>query len=577
MQPHIQSLFKGKNLIPGTPLIRRAFKLFSVTEKIIFLGLIFIMSVSALILTYRANAAFLVDTAGRGGSFTEGIVGTPRFVNPILAVSDADKDISALVFSGLMRAAASGEYINDLADSLEISSDGLSYTVAIKENAIFHDGKPVTSEDVLFTIDKIRDVAIKSPRRANWEGVLVEKTDERTVVFTLRQPYAPFLDNLTLGILPRHVWEEVDAQEFPFSQHNIEAVGSGPYRVVKVLRNSGGLPQAYELRSFEDFALGRPFINKINIRFYSSESRAIGALLSKEVESLGGVSPEAANLLEERGLKLNTFSLPRVFAVFFNQNNADIFTETSVRRALALSAPRDAIASEVLKGFAVKIDSPVPKESTDTRSDSERLEEARAILERAGWRMNEETGLVEKGSGDSRQTISFSISTAGTPELSSAASLAAQSWNTLGMDVRVAQYESNDLQQNIIRERSYQALLFGEVVGRDRDLFPFWHSSQRNDPGLNVAMYASITADRLLDDLRKKSDTVEHENALRALLEEISDDVPAAFLYSPQYVYVTPPKIRQLASGELGHASDRFGNVYEWYIESERVWKIFAK
>jgi len=566
--------------LPGAVNARRAYKLFSATEKIVFLTLTIIMAVSALIITIKVNDNYLVSVPSRGGSLVEGIVGTPRFINPVLAVTDADKDIAILVYAGLLRATPDGSYENLLAESVDISPDGKTYFVHIKNNAVFHDNKPVTADDVIFTIDRIKDPLIKSPLRGNWEGVTTEKMDNLSVAFHLKAPYAPFLENLTVGILPKHIWEKVSTDEFPWSDLNLNAVGAGPYKVVGVKRDSSGIPSSVDLSAFKDFEGGEPYITDIKSIFYNNESKAMSAIISNEIDSLGGISPENAATLSKRGFNLVTATLPRVFGLFWNQNQNKIFSDKNVRAALSLGAPREDVVSESLKGFAEAVDGPLSSSLATGDSYDDRMDKASKFLDSASYKVASTTGLRVKTTGKGKTLVStplrFSIATADAPDLVSAAHLLADSYRKLGFDVTVNVYESGDLQQNIIRERKYDALLFGEVIGREQDLFPFWHSSERFDPGLNIALYANSKVDKLLDTLRKTSDTSKQQDTLDSLLKEFDGDIPAAFLYAPKYVYAIPSKVERVELKTVNHGSERFLNIQNWYTETDNVWKIFV-
>lgn len=566
--------------LPGLMGIRHAYKLFSITERTIFMGLAVVMFLSALLLGLKVNSEFLVEIPAVGGTIDEGIVGTPRFINPVLAISDADKDMTALVYAGLVTPEKNNEYKNLLAESVDISPDGKTYFVHIKQSAEFHDKKPVTADDVLFTISKIKDPAIKSPRKANWEGVEVEKIDNLTINFHLKSPYAPFMENLTVGILPKHLWEKVPAEEFPWSDLNLNAVGAGPYRVLGVSRDSGGIPSNIELTSFDKFVLGKPYITNINASFFSNESKAVSALISNDIESLGGISPENAGVLKNRGFRIETATLPRVFALFFNQNKNKILADKNIRKALSLAIPKEEIVSDSLKGFAVPINGPVPIETVGGDPFEKRLMLAGEILDKLGYKMSSTTNLRIKTTGKGKTLtstgIKFAISTADTPDLISVAHALESAYKKLGIEVSINIFEQGDLQQNIIRERKYEALLFGEVIGRNVDLFPFWHSSERFDPGLNIALYANSKVDKLLDNLRKESNTSKQQDILDSLLSEFNADYPAAFIYAPKYIYVVPKGLKKVLLNTLNIGSERFLGVSTWYKETNSVWKIFT-
>ncbi|KKW11322.1 MAG: hypothetical protein UY50_C0016G0014 [Parcubacteria group bacterium GW2011_GWA2_49_9] len=549
-----------------------------------FLGILLVTSAGSLL--YKLNALFLTEIPAPGGELREGIIGSPRFVNPLLSLSDADRDLTTLIYSGLLRPTPSGKLVPDLAESYEIAEDGMSYTFRLRADATFHDGKTVTADDVVFTILKAGDPILKSPKRANWEGVKVEKKDDRTIVLTLKQPYAPFLENATLGILPKHLWKDAGSEQFPFSPLNLDAVGSGPYKVEKIKRNTSGTPLSFELSAFKEYAQGAPYIQRIIISFYQSEKDLLAALAGGEIESVNTVTPQAAKDLETQGLRIERTPLPRVFGVFFNQNQAPILAEKAVRQALLLATDKQKIVDTVLSSYGVPISSPIPplileQDTLEATSTAVRLAQANAILDKAKWVRNEQTGMRErtKGKGKEAQTqaLSFSLTTGDIPELRESAELLKEMWKAIGVDVRVQIFESGDLNQNIIRPRKFDALLFGEIIGRDLDLFAFWHSSQRNDPGLNIAMYTNSKVDKLLEEARKTTDEEKRIGNYQSAIATISADAPAVFLYSPEFIYVLPKNVKGFTLNRTTIPSERFLDIEHWYVNTEKVWNIFAK
>ncbi|MCC2630610.1 MAG: family 5 extracellular solute-binding protein peptide/nickel transport system substrate-binding, partial [Candidatus Paceibacter sp.] len=219
----------------------------SLTGKVIFYFFLAVFIGSALSLLWHINNFFIVEVPHTGGAFTEGVIGLPRFINPVLAITDSDKDLSTLVYAGLMRQASNGELVPDLAESFNISPDGKTYTFVLKPKVIFSDGSPITADDIIYTIQQIQNPEIKSPKHANWNGVATEKIDDRTIQFTLQQAYGPFIENMTLGILPKHLWQSTTAVSFPLSDLNANPIGQGPYKVKAIHKSSNGIPSEYEL------------------------------------------------------------------------------------------------------------------------------------------------------------------------------------------------------------------------------------------------------------------------------------------------------------------------------------------
>ncbi len=558
--------------------IRSLISSFSITEKILFACISIICVISGLVLLYTLNKSFLVEVPDYGGSITEGIVGSPRFINPILAISDADRDLTSLVYSGLMKATSDGGLHPDLAEEYSISEDGLTYTFILKKTAVFHDGTPVTADDIEFTVQKAQDAFLKSPRRSNWDGVKVEKIDEHTVRFVLKQAYSPFIQNTTLGILPKHIWKNVDTESFPFSTFNTKPVGSGPYSVDSFATNASGLPTTYTLHSFKKYSLGRPYIDTLVLKFYTNEKNLLDGFENGDIESVNSISPQNVALLSTNNSRTITQPLPRVFGVFFNQNENPVLVNKEVRVALDRVLDKNQIIQEVLVGYGQALNGPLHTNTTDPTETTpeERLSDARAILEKAGWVFNDQ-GVYEKKTGKDTEILSFSISTSDAPELKALAQNIQTRWQQLGARVEVKIFEVGDLNQNIIRPRKYDSLLFGEVLGRDLDVYPFWHSSQRSDPGLNIALYANPKTDKLLEDYRKTTDDAVKKKYLSSFETEIKDDTPAVFLYAPYFIYITPTRVKNITLGQLTISGERFLNVHEWYINTNDVWKFFIK
>lgn len=547
-------------------------------EKVLVGGLMGLVIISTLTLLWNINTRITTLIPRAGGSLTEGLIGSPRFINPLLAQSDTDRDLVALIYSGLMRPSGDGTLIPDLAKRYEISDDGMEYSFILRDDARFHDGTPVTADDVVFTVNMAQDSALKSPKRADWDGVTVEKISEREVRFTLSRPYAPFLENTTLGILPKHLWHDVSVQEFPFSSFNTTPVGSGPYVMDDINYNKSGIPTLYTLSAFSDFTLGEPFIQTLKIRFYPNEAELKDAWTSGAIESVGSVSTSFyQDVLDSGHDSLLNASFPRIFAVFFNQNNNHAFLDASAREALNVAIDKQALIGAVLNGHGSVIDSPIPPHmvsGVSVKDDSptiDRTERARTILEEGGWEWSDVDANWKKDD----VILTFSLKTANTPELKQVAQILADTWEKVGVPVTLNFFEAGDLNQNVIRPRDYEALLFGEVVGRSLDLFAFWHSSQKDDPGLNIAMYTNATADTLLKKARETHDKETRDTYYADFVDEIRDDVPAVFLYTPDFLYILPQNIAGVDMGLVNNPSERFANVYAWHEYTQRVWNFF--
>jgi peptide/nickel transport system substrate-binding protein len=574
--------------LPKKHEIELAFFSFNKKEFSLFaiFGLVLLFSTLAILQTI--NTSFMTSVPMHGGSISEGIVGTPRFVNPILGFSDADRDVISLVYSGLMRKTPEGLIIPDLAEKYEVTPDGLEYTFTLKEGIVFHDDTPITTDDIVYTINTIKDPITKSPRKSNWDGINVVKIDDRNIKFVLNQPYATFLQNTTLGIVPVKLWAGSPVE---LNDLNTKPIGSGPYMIDKVTRQSAGTITEYDLTQFKKFSLGKPYIKDIVLKFYPNEEDMVLALEQKKVDQISSLTPLNAEILKEKGYNVVSSILPRVFGFFFNQNQNQIFTDKKIIEAIDKAIDKDQIVREVLGGYGVVIDNPIPPNilsysklnnpNTEVLTKEERLAQAASILAKDGWTKNED-GFLQKTTTDAKKkkttsTLDFSISTGNAPELAKSAELIKQDLAELGMNVEVKTFEVGNLNQSVIRPRKYDTLLFGQIINHESDLFAFWHSSQRKDPGLNVAMYTNATVDKVLEDAFVTADEEQRVKKYTQFESEIKKDMPAVFLYSPSFIYVVSKELKGLAMDKIVSPKDRFSNIYLWYTDTDNVWKIFAE
>jgi peptide/nickel transport system substrate-binding protein len=564
--------------------LTRALEAFDPLERLIFIVALAISAVAVLLLVQRINEHFLVSVPATGGTLNEGVVGTPRYVNPLLAASDADRDLSALVYRGLMKTDANGDLVPDLAKSYTVSPDGLTYTFILK-GATFQDGTPLTSDDVLFTVTSAQNATLKSAERVAWLGVLAKAPDAQTVTFTLKQPFAPFLASTTLGIMPKHIWSTIPYENWSYSGYDgKDAIGNGLYKVRSVAQNSSGIPTYYELTAVKTSDGLSPRITTVRIHFYASEDTMIAAYKAGDIDTMGGIDPANAAALKMSGARIMTAELPRVFGLFFNQSQAKIFASVSVRKAVALAVNKDKVVDSVLYGYGTADTSPIPASSrlmttavnTTSGKNTGNKATAKAMLENAGWQLGAD-GIYVKGSGKDRERLSFEIATNDTPELTEAVDSMIQDLQAAGIEATRKTYETGSLNQDIIRPRKFQALFFGEVITSQSDLYAFWHSSERTSPGLNISGYANSKADKLLEQGLATLDKVKEDDIYGSFVSEITNDTPAVFVYSPSYIYVARSGQDGITLGHVEKPEDRFATIADWYMATDKVWKVFVK
>lgn len=572
--------------LPKKDQINSVFQTFSKKERVVFVLLLITLLISTLSILESLNKSLMVSIPLHGGSISEGIIGTPRFINPILANSPTDLDLVSLIYSGLMRKNPDGTLSPDLAEKYEVSKDGLVYTFTLKDKVYFQDGNPVTVDDIVFTINEIKDPVIKSLRRIDWEGINATKIDEKTIEFSLKKPYPSFLENLTLGIMPQYLWNNSSIE---LNNANTSPIGSGPYLIKNVIRESSGVINSYELESFKKFTLGEPHIKKVNLHFYLNEADLVRALEDGAVDQISSITPLNADILKERNYQIESSVLPRVFGLFFNQNKNHLFTNKVITRAINQAIDKDRIVQEVLFGYGTTIDKPIPPNMIAYQTLSKKIDSSREIilqniqnsLAKDGW-LKGPDGFLQKTTTDKNKkktstTLQFSISTGNAEELIKTAEMIKQDLLKIGIKVDIKTFEIGNLNQSVIRPRDYDSLLFGQIINHESDLFAFWHSTQRKDPGLNIAMYTNTKVDKILEDASVTTNEQARVKKYAQFEDEIRKDIPAIFLYSPNFIYVISKNLKGFSANNIISPRDRFSNIYSWYTETENVWKIFTK
>mgnify|MGYP001597602759 CR=1 FL=1 len=550
------------------------------TEREINLILIWIgVSAAALFFLGGYDYIFLrVPAPDEGGSYTEGIVGEPRYLNPaVSSANEVDRVITTLIFSGLVKHDEFGEIIPDLAESYEIKDGGKTYEFTLRENLMWPDNAPLTSDDVIFTINLIKDAKFQSPLRNTWQGVKAEKIDDRKLVLKLSVEYEPFLENATIGIMPKHIWEKVLPQNFLLTQLNVKPIGFGQYQLKKITKSAAGKIKSMEF-SPNDKYYEKANISRIILRFYETQNDLISAFKRREVDGFSLNSPLEKDIVKSRNVKFYDVKLPRYFGVFFNQEKSKPLSDIAVRKALALSTDKKKIVEEILKNEAEIQIGPFPHGLLDINPPSVAYEfdpsKALEALDKAGWKSGDGGIREKKLKGEKNSTkLEFTLTTTDWPELTQVASVMKSDWEKIGAKINLDIVPVSAVQTQTIRPRQYEALLFGEVLTLNPDPFSFWHSTQRKDPGLNLSVYSNQKVDGLLETARQTDDpdakTAKYEEFQKIIMSEL----PAIFIYSPNYIYALPPKIKGMNTQAINTPSQRFENINKWYTATKRVRK----
>lgn len=568
------SWFKNLKYIPKT---------LSKLEKILILILSLIILGSLIYLSIVAYPKYIQKKPAYGGDYTEGVVGQPQFLNPILApASDSDSDITNLIYSSLLTYDKRQELVTDLANNYEISEDQKNYTFYIKQGIRWHDGEEVTADDIVFTVQMIKNPEYQSPLRTSFSGVAIEKVDDYTVKFTLTgDTFSPFLkENTTFGILPQHIWQKVPSKNITLSDYNLEPIGSGPYRFKEYKKDKKtSFINSYSLVAFDDYFDKKPYIDEINFRFYEDYSKLISAYNKKEVQGISYIPKEEKDNIK-KDINQYLLKLPRYYAIFFNEAQNEILADKDVRKALAYALDRERIINEAIAGEGMLIDTPIPEGFLGHNPEVEKYnfdtEKAASILEEAGWEYpevdseNNEENNIRK---NDEEELEITLTYASQSEFNSIAQIISENWQQLGVKVNIQEIDSTMLQSEYIRPRNYEALIYGQLISHDPDPYPFWHSSQREDPGLNLTSFKNVSANNLLEEARKTSNEEERIKKYLHFQNIVADEVPAIFLYSPTYLYGINKKMKGIELEYITVPSDRFADIRNWYIKIDHYWK----
>ena len=547
-------------------------------EKKIFwsaIAIIFTSVIGYAINWYFANTMIVPK---EGGIIREGYIGQPTTLNPIFAANEIDQGLCNLVYSSLLKNDGKGGVALDLADSYEKSEDGRHWVVKLRKDVFWHDGTPFTADDVIFTISTIQNSETNSPYRLAWQAVTVTKISDYTLVFDLKNPYAFFEENLKQKIIPKHIFGDIPLTNIKdLSQYNFEPIGTGPFMYEKFDADKKGYINYYTFIANPKYYNGRPYINNYVVKFYKSESEMIRAFNYHQLDLVNFLSAETISKID-RSYKLYSYILPQYFAVFLNGNISKVLADRNVRYALNYAIDRQTIIKEVFNDLAEPVEGPLLKwmRAYDSNLDYEySVEKAKAILEKDGWQDSDVDGILEKSlnNGETPTPLKFTLITPSSNFLIKTASLLKKYWKEIGADVEIKIVDAKELQENYLTTRLYDALIYGNIINLNPDLFPFWHSSQKFYPGLNLALYENGAVDKLLENIRLSSDRNSSDKDLAKVYSFIISDAPAVFLYNPKIFLIATPSLHIENLVRVNSSQERYFNVYQWYLKTKRVVK----
>lgn len=530
------------------------------------LGVLILLCLSVLI--YFNVIKNLIDVPKDGGEFTEGVIGSPLYLNPLLAYTDVDIDLTRLIFSGLLKYNEKLELVPDLAEKYEISPDQKTYTFYLKKNVKWHDNENLTASDVVFTFNNILDPDYKSPLFRTFSSVTAEKLDDYTVKFTLKEPYAAFLNLLTVGIIPQHLWYDIPAINAKLATLNQKPIGSGPFKFKSLIKEKTGIIKAYTLEKNKNYYSKIPYLNKIIFKFFPDYESAVNALINKNIDNISFLPKENLKKISKRELNIYNLPLSQYTALFFNQKNNKLLEDKKIREALTYAIDKNKILEDVLQNQGQKIDGPILPGFLGYNQNLTIYEynpqKAIELLINAGWTLSGE--IFKKKD----EELKISLTAVEQAENIKVANLLKEFWTSIGVNVDLQLIPADRMEKEIIDPRNYQALLYGEIIGYESDLYSFWHSSQKEAPGVNLANYVNRKADQLLEEARLTNDPAIRSQKYQEFQNILIADLPAIFLYSPSYTYPVNKKIKGLNVQRIALPADRLSNIENWYIKTKK-------
>ncbi|NPV09148.1 MAG: peptide ABC transporter substrate-binding protein [Anaerolineae bacterium] len=524
------------------------------------------------VLLQSAGAYDTVLVAASGGTYVEAVTGSPRYLNPVLSQGNrVDADISSLVFSGLTRLDECGNVLPDLAQSWEVSDDGLSYTFRLREDAFWHDGVPVVAGDVAFTIGVIQSPEFPGlPLLARlWSDVRVEVMSDRVVRFWLPEPYAPFLSYTNLGILPSHLLRGVPVAELTRVPFNRLPVGSGPFEVVE-----SDLTHVLLVKNPDHYSQEHPYLDGIEFRFYRDLGEALRAHERGEVMGIADITPEyLPEVAANQSLSLYSAPLARLVLILVNlkSSGATYLGEESLRQALMYGLDRADLVNRVLEGHALVAHAPFSACSWALDPNGPTVgydpQRARHLLDDLGWVDADGDGVREKEG----RPLAVQLLVTDDRRAVAVAREVVRQWSAIGVESSVIPLPFNDLVDGYLQTHQFDCALVELSLGGDPDPYVLWHSSQLEEGGQNYSAFVNREADGLLEAARRNWDLAIRKELYHRFQAIFAQQLPALPLYYPVYTYAVDKEVRGVELGPMVEPSDRFRSISNWFVNYRKV------
>ena len=514
------------------------------------------------------------DGAKSGGVYVEGVIGNISTLNPLLAASEPEQAVSRLLFSSLYNYDVTGALHTDLAESMTVKDDKV-YTIKLR-NAVWHDGKKLTAEDVVYTINLIKNPQVRSPLRVNWLDISARAIDDSTVEFMLPAVYAGFSHALTFPVIPKHILQSVSPSSMREADFSGNPVGSGPFAVKRV--------QTSESTSSTDVVRMEPntkyygavsTLSRLELRAYGNESLLVKAVNSGEVSAASGLSLSAADNIKSKQYSTKHWLLNKGVYLLMN-NRSQTLQDARVRQALRYATDTSSIRATVGDNVA-RLDTPILQSQIAQKlpaAPDYSLDKAKALLKEAGWTYNQ-----GQWKGKDGRPLAVAVTTSsGRDEYKKIVDALKQQWSKLGVDVQLREIDTSSTTtsfvQSVLQPRDYDALLYELELGADPDVFAYWHSSQASASGYNFANYSNRTVDNDLVGGRSRTNSALRAAKYIQFVNQWLNDAPAIGLYQSvgSYVLNNGASIVE-PRGSLNTMNDRYADVTTWSTGRASVYK----
>lgn len=572
----VWSMFKKR--WPGFKQLKYLQKFLNQKERLILSGALLLLLISLITLGSNFYQKHLSTSPSFGGEYTEGLIGSPQYINPLHSpLNTVDASLARLIYSSLLTRDSQGQLANDLAESMDVSADGKTYTIKITNKAHWHNGEKLTADDVVFTFNTIKDPQYKSPLRLSFQGVEIDKVDDYTVRFTLANSYASFKELLTFGIMPQAAWQNISPFGVALAELNLKPIGSGPYKFYSLTKDKDGNIKSYTLINNDDYYRAKPYLEKITFRFFINTEEAIGALNDGRLDGLSNISwLDRKSVTVANSFNFYPLVMPEYTAVFFNLNQSDDkISKPKFREALMMATNQEEINKTLFNNEAININSPLwlfgqTKSATNNYNPSEAVK----TLEGLGWAKGTANEKGETWLTKANQPLTLTITTADTPELVAIGEAIQKQWEAIGIKVTLEKLDKQALLSSVINPRSFSVLLYNVGVGTDPDFYPLWHSSQVSSTGFNLSGYKNANVDKLINQSRQELDNPKKQAEYSQLSQAINQDRPAIFLFSQPYLYLQSKKIKGFTIKSVAGPEDRFLDATNWHLKEKKSLKF---